>query len=109
MQSENQKAALEQIKQEAKEKREMAYKALLILSKEKIDGFVSTTEISCFLYPKSSYETKISTEGKSYMQNSQASTVMSWLKRLETEGKVESKLISRKRVYKPTHSVATLE
>lgn len=107
MPTENQIAALEKRKQEARDSMESAYKALVILSKKKQDGFVSTIEISCFLFPKCTYENKISNGGKLYVQNSQSSTVMNWLKRLVAENRVETKLFSGIRVYKPFHSSST--
>lgn len=107
MPTENQIAALELRKQEARDNIESAYKALVILSTDKKDGFVSNTEISCFLFPQCTSENPISNGGKSYPQNSMASTVMSWLKRLVAEGRVETRLRYGSRVYKPIHSSET--
>jgi hypothetical protein len=109
MHSENQKIALEKIKEEAKANRQEALDGLLILSKEKPDGFVSTVEISCFLYPQCTYESKISPDGKTYKQNTAASKVMNWLKQLVAEGKVETKKRFGSRVYKPINVEATSE
>jgi hypothetical protein len=107
MPTENQIAVLELRKKEARDSMESAFKALVILSTKKKDGFVSTTEISCSLFPQCTYENPISNGGKSYPQNSMASTVMSWLKRLVAEGKVETKLRYGRRVYKPIQSSTT--
>jgi hypothetical protein len=101
MPTENQIAYLERRKKETKDNLNSAYKALTFLSKDKQDGFVSTVEVSCFLFPKCNYENIIGPDGRSYIQNSMSSTVMNWLKRLEKEGRIETKLLFGNRVYKP--------
>lgn len=101
MQSDKQKARIEQLKKETAENLEKTFMALKSLSEANNNEYISTTEIACVLFPSSTYGLPIKNDGKSYKQNSEASTVMNWLKRLVEEGKVETQKKFGSRVYRP--------
>lgn len=101
MQSDKQKARIEQLKKETAENVEKTYSVLKALADINDDNYISTTEIACALFPSCTYELPISNGGKVYKQNSQASSVMGWLKSLVNEGRVETQKKFGSRVFRP--------
>jgi hypothetical protein len=101
MPSDKQKARIEELKKETTENVEKTYNVLKALSELNDDNFISTTEIACAIFPSCTFELPIANGGKVYKQNSQASSVMDWLKRLVNEGRVETQKKFGSRVYRP--------